>query len=78
VREFQRSHDGRGIIRVLPAAPQPFDGSEIMPRIPDGFLDCVVYLYRSEDEAKEGSGIGGSGFLAGIISDDVPKPFWYL
>jgi hypothetical protein len=49
-----------------------------MPRIPDPFLDCVVYLYLSEEEAKEGSGIGGSGFLAGIISEDVPKPFWYL
>jgi hypothetical protein len=49
-----------------------------MPRIPDGFLHCVVYLYPSEEDAKEGSGIGGSGFLAGIISEDVSQPFWFL
>jgi hypothetical protein len=79
MREFQRSHNGRGIIRVLPPqAPQPSDEGEKMPRIPDGFLDCVVYLYPSEDDANEGSGIGGSGFLAGVISDDVPQPFWFL
>jgi hypothetical protein len=79
MREFQRSNNGRGIVRVLPRrdANLPDEG-EKMPRIPDGFLDCVVYLYLSEDEANDGSGIGGSGFLAGVISSDVPTPFWFL
>jgi hypothetical protein len=78
MREFQRSYDGRGIIRVLPPTPQRFDEGEKMPRIPDGFLDCVVYIYPSEEDAEEGSGIGGSGFLAGIISEDSKPPFWFL
>jgi len=79
MREFQRSHNGRGIVRVLPQPlAQPPDEGEKMPRIPDGFLDCVVYLYLSEQDAEDGSTIGGSGFLARIISEDVPKPFWYL
>ena len=38
----------------------------MMPRIPDKFLDCVVYLYPSEAEAEDGKRIGGSGFLVGI------------
>jgi hypothetical protein len=63
VVEFQRSYNGRGIVRVLPAQnPEPSDEGEKMPRIPDGFLDAVVYLYSSEEDAKEGAGIGGSGF----------------
>jgi hypothetical protein len=39
-----------------------------MPRLPDLILDCVVYLYRSEDAAYEGEQAGGTGFLVGVKS----------
>lgn len=37
-----------------------------MPRIPDSVLDCVIYLYASEEDAKNGEKTGGSGFIVGI------------
>ena len=37
-----------------------------MPRIADRFLDCSIYLYKSESEARNGVAYGGSGFLAAI------------
>jgi len=37
-----------------------------MPRIPDEFLDSVVYVYSSQERAAEGAGFGGSGFLVGV------------
>jgi hypothetical protein len=36
-----------------------------MPRLDDRYLKCVVYLYPSEDAAKDGEKLGGSGFLIG-------------
>jgi hypothetical protein len=38
-----------------------------VPRIPDGFLQTAIYLYRSESDATNGSDLGGSGFLAGFV-----------
>jgi hypothetical protein len=38
----------------------------LMPRISEGILDCAVYLYRSEMDAREGESAGGSGFLVGV------------
>jgi hypothetical protein len=46
-----------------------------MPRINEDFLDSVIYLYRSEHEAKEGINIGGSGFLVSIPSQRVDGRF---
>ena len=37
-----------------------------MPRIPDEYLDCVLYLYPSEQDAKDGTRTGGSGFWVGM------------
>jgi hypothetical protein len=37
-----------------------------LPRIPDKFLNCSVYLYPSEAAAEDGERIGGSGFVLGI------------
>lgn len=34
-----------------------------MPRIPRPVLDCVVYLYPTEQDARDGTNFGGSGFL---------------
>jgi len=37
-----------------------------MPRIHDNFLDCVVYLYRTKEDAEDGERAGGSGFVVAI------------
>jgi hypothetical protein len=42
-----------------------------MPRIPDAYLDCVIYLYGSEADAEDGLKTGGSGFLVGIPTTDL-------
>jgi hypothetical protein len=39
-----------------------------MPRIADQFADCSIYLYRSEQDAREGALSGGSGFLVHVPS----------
>jgi hypothetical protein len=36
-----------------------------MPRIPQDYLDCVVFLYRTKEDAKIGAPTGGTGFLVG-------------
>jgi hypothetical protein len=38
----------------------------LVPRIDDRFLDCSVYLYRTENDAREGKRSGGSGFLVAV------------
>jgi hypothetical protein len=42
-----------------------------MPRLRDGFLDCAVYLYRSEHEADEGINAGGTGFLMSVPAPEI-------
>ncbi len=37
-----------------------------MARLDDRFLDCSVYLYPTEADAKAGERIGGSGFLCAV------------
>jgi hypothetical protein len=49
-------------------------GEPVMPRIRDEMLDCVIYLYRSPEEAELGEGIGGSGFALSIPCERVPQP----
>lgn len=44
-----------------------------MPRIPDIFLDSVIYLYRTVDAARSGESAGGTGFLVGIQSEKHPN-----
>lgn len=36
-----------------------------MPRIPDNFLDNVAFLYRTEEEARTRTRLGGSAFFVG-------------
>ena len=38
----------------------------IMPRIPQMYLDCVVYLYPTKEMAEEGVPTGGTGFIVGL------------
>jgi hypothetical protein len=40
-----------------------------MSRISDTLLDCAVYLYPSEQAARDGERAGGSGFVVGVQSD---------
>src|SRR5258708_3724047 len=49
-----------------------------VPRIPDGYLDCVVYLYPTEVDAEDGERAGGSGFLVGVPSQGLGRNFWFL
>jgi hypothetical protein len=39
---------------------------QLMPRISDAFLDCVIYLYPDEASADAGEKAGGSGFLTAV------------
>ena len=49
-----------------------------MLRINDSFLDCVVYVYPSEDTAQSGRFSGGTGFLVRIPSMGPRESFTYL
>lgn len=37
-----------------------------MPRIPDSYVDSLVYIYRSKKAARRGERAGGCGFLIGV------------
>lgn len=54
-----RSSRGVPYIREMPTG---------MPRIPPKVLDCVCYLYGSEDDACAGREFGGTGFLVSVPS----------
>src|SRR4051794_3628322 len=43
-----------------------------MPRIPPKVLDCVCYLYDSEDDARAGKNFGGTGFIVTVPSARWP------
>jgi hypothetical protein len=45
-----------------------------MPRLHDVYLECIVYMYRSKDEAMLGVNIGGSGFLVSVPCVGLPPP----
>jgi hypothetical protein len=51
---------------------------KLVPRIPDEYLDCVIYLYRSEKDADEGARIGGSGFLVGVMTETAPMSLCFV
>ena len=44
-----------------------------MPRVPDGYLESVVYLYRSVLDANQGEQQGGSGCLVYVPSVIYPN-----
>jgi hypothetical protein len=48
-----------------------------MPRIADRALDGVVYLYHDRQHAELGREFGGSGFIAGVASERLPKQVFY-
>ena len=50
-----------------------------MPRVPDGYLDSVVYLYLSALDANQGEAQGGSGCLVYVPSTVYPdRGFTYV
>src|ERR1700722_9971264 len=44
-----------------------------MPRVPDEYLDCVVYLYPSIPAAESGQKVGGTGFIITMASAEEPS-----
>lgn len=49
---------------------------EPMPRVPDEFLECVVYLYPSIPAAEAGERVGGTGFIVRV--DERGTDFYYV
>jgi hypothetical protein len=49
-----------------------------VPRIPDEYLDCVIYLYPSEVDADNGERAGGSGFLVGVPTQGLRQNGWFM
>lgn len=41
-----------------------------MPSLEDDILDCVIYLYPSEEDAEQGVEAGGTGFLVSIHAEN--------
>jgi hypothetical protein len=51
---------------------------KIVPRIDDSILNCGIYLYGSEEDAKRGEPYGGSGFLVGVpFGNRPPNTAWH-
>ena len=61
-----------GLRAVLRADTPNTVWEPLMPRIPDGALNGIVYLYPSVVDAENGSRTGGSGFLVTIPSLVIP------
>jgi len=48
-----------------------------VPRIEQQYLDCSIYLYRTEDSARAGENAGGSGFLVSVREKPPYDPTRY-
>jgi hypothetical protein len=44
-----------------------------MPRIPDEFIDCIVYLYPDLASADSGAPLGGTGFIVRTLGQTDPS-----
>jgi hypothetical protein len=54
---------------------QPHNPPEPMSRLPDSYLEYVLYLHRSARHAAGGGHRGGTGFLVSEVADDpVAEP----
>jgi len=42
-------------------------------KIPDDVLDCVFYLYKTHEDAKQSARQGGTGFLIALTSELYPS-----
>jgi hypothetical protein len=61
------------VARVSPRGTVYWALEHSLPRLPDDYIDCCVYLYPSAADAEAGSKIGGSGFLFGVATKDLPN-----
>jgi hypothetical protein len=67
-------YTGMGSITKYTSCGHPFKvwrEEPHMPRFDDRILDCSIFLYHTEKDAKAGARNGGSGFLAvvdGIVA----------
>ncbi len=41
----------------------------LMPRIPDGILASVIFLFPTKEDAEQGKPVGGSGFLLAVDAE---------
>jgi hypothetical protein len=48
-----------------------------MPRLAPHFLDCAVFLYRTEEDARAGNNSGGTGFFFQLLSPRFPTQAAY-
>lgn len=48
-----------------------------MTRINDDFLECVIYLYPTTENARQGRSAGGTGFLVAVDSQHAGKVYVY-
>jgi hypothetical protein len=46
-----------------------------MPRIPDKFLDCIVYIYPSRQSAESSDAAGATGFFLAMPTEASPDYF---
>lgn len=51
---------------------------KIVPRVPDDYLDAVVFLYASEDAANAQEDAGGTGFIVGVPWELADKKHFYF
>jgi hypothetical protein len=49
-----------------------------MPKISPDILRCTFYLYPSEEDAKLGTNLGGTGFFVGFPSEAAPGVMYSL
>jgi hypothetical protein len=47
----------------------PYEIWAPMPRVPDEFIDCVVYLYPDRARADSGARFGGTGFVLKTVGE---------
>lgn len=73
-REFRFADNGRGVV-VVPTTRERQESD--VPRIKDEFLDCVLYLYPSYDDADQGIGIGGTGFIVVVPTEGLKQNFYF-
>lgn len=64
------------VVSLLPHGPDITVWRWEMPRIDDQILDCIVYLYASSDDARNGFASGGTGFLVAIPSAVDPNQIY--
>lgn len=49
-----------------------------MPKIPETLINCVFYIYKTIEDATNGSNYGGTGFLVSVPSDKYPDKISYI